>query len=185
MQIRVSTLGVKIEDNFLSKKYVLLVSLVFLALAAMTFAFADITYLTTTASIANQTQTQVITIRQTVTPESIFLNNFKESILSVVPLAGIILFGRVWLNTSRAIGQLAYAYHTSPFLYVIGVYLPVGTIESTAYSVIVTEGLFLTYALFKGDIVERLKKQTWKSILLYLALLAIAATVEAALIKGT
>jgi hypothetical protein len=72
----------------------------------------------------------------------------------------------------------------SPLQYVIGVYIPVGTIESLAYSVIITEGLFLTYELAKGNFMERLRKQTWKSFLLYLALLAIAATIEAALIKG-
>jgi hypothetical protein len=67
---------------------------------------------------------------------------------------------------------------------VIGVYIPVGTIESLAYSVIIAEGLLLTWALKKGTFIERLKKQTWKSLILYVALLAIAAVIEAALIKG-
>ena len=72
----------------------------------------------------------------------------------------------------------------SPFLYVVGVYVPVGTIENLAYSVIIAESLFLTNALANGTVKERLKNQTWKSLLLYLVLLAIAATVEAVLIKG-
>ena len=172
------------DDAFLSKTYVLVVLIMFLVFAAVTFVVADITYLTTTPSAANQTQTQISTIRQSVTPQSIFLNNFIASFLAVVPVAGIIIFGRVWITTSQTIGQLAYSYHVSPFLYVIGVYIPVGTIESMAYSVVAAEGLFLTYALFKGNILERLRKQTWKSLILYFALLAAAAIVEATLIRG-
>jgi hypothetical protein len=72
----------------------------------------------------------------------------------------------------------------SPLLYVIGDYISDGIIENLAYSVIITENLFLTYALAKGTLTERLQNQTWKSLLLYLVLLAIAAIVEAALINA-
>jgi hypothetical protein len=72
----------------------------------------------------------------------------------------------------------------SPLSYVIGVYVPVGIIESLAYSVIIAESLFLTFALAKGTSMKRLKNQTWKSLIVYIALLAIAATVEAALIRA-
>jgi small-conductance mechanosensitive channel len=169
---------------FLTKTYLLAVLIVFLALAGITYAFAEHAYLTTTPTAANQTQQQINQIRQTVTPQSIFLNNFEVSFFALLPIAGVILFGRIWINTAQTIGQLAYSYNMSPLQYVIGVYIPVGTIESLAYSVIITEGLFLTYELAKGNFMERLRKQTWKSFLLYLALLAIAATIEAALIKG-
>ena len=128
--------------------------------------------------------TQINNIRQTVTPLSIFVNNFLVSILAIVPIGGLIFFGRVWINTGQTIGQLAYSYHVSPLIYVIGVYIPVGTIENMAYSVIIAESLFLTYALAKGTFFERLKYQTWKSLILYIVLLAIAATVEATLITG-
>ena len=169
-------------DAFLTKTYLLVVLLVFLGLAVMTYAFADQAYLTTTPKVANQTQQHINSIRRNITPQSIFLNNFLVSIPAIVPIAGLILFGRVWINTGQAIGQLAYSYGTSPLQYVIGVYVPVGTIESLAYSVIIAESLFLTFALAKGTFIERLKNQTWKSLILYVALLAVAAIVEAELI---
>ena len=169
-------------NALLTKTYLLAVLLVFLALAAMTYAVAEQTYLTTTPKVASQTQQHINTVRQTITPQSIFLNNFLVSIPAIIPVAGPILFGRVWFNTGQTIGQLAYSYGVSPLSYLIGVYVPVGIIESLAYSVIITESLFLTFALAKGTIKERLKDQTWKSLILYAALLAIAAVVEAELI---
>jgi uncharacterized membrane protein SpoIIM required for sporulation len=169
-------------DALLTKTYLLVVLLVFLGLAVMTYAFADQAYLTTTPKVANQTQQHINAVRRNITPQGIFLNNFLVSIPAIVPIAGLILFGRVWINTGQAIGQLAYSYGMSPLSYVIGVYVPVGTIESLAYSVIIAEGLFLTFALAKGTFIERLKNQTWKSLILYVALLAVAAIVEAELI---
>ena len=65
------------DDAFLSKTYVLVVLLVFLAIAGIIFAVAYASYATTSPAAANQTQHQVNTIRQSVTPESIFLNNFS------------------------------------------------------------------------------------------------------------
>lgn len=171
-------------NSFLTKTYVLTVLLVFLVLAALTFAFAYQAYVTTTPSTANQTQTQVNTLRQTVTARSIFANNFMVSIFAVIPVAGPILFGKVCINTAQAIGQLAYSYNMSPFVYVIGVYIPIGTIENLAYSVILTESVFLTAALGKGKVEERLRYQTWKSLLLYIGILAFSAALEAALIRG-
>jgi hypothetical protein len=172
------------RDAFLSKTYLLVVILVFLSLAAMTYATAELSYLTTTPKAASQAQQQVNSIRQTVTPQSIFSNNFLVSFSAIVPVGGLILFGRVWIDTGQTIGQLSYSYGISPLLYVAGDYVPVGIIESSAYSVIIAENIFLTIALAKGTLTERLKKQTWKSLILYVALLAIAATVEAALIKA-
>ena len=173
------------ENNLFTKTYLLVILLVFLVLLAMTFALASQAYATTTPKIANQTQQQINKIRQSITPQSIFINNFLVSIPAIVPIAGLIVFGRVWINTGQAIGQLAYSYSITPFVYIIGVYVPVGTIETLAYSVIIAEGLFLTYSLKKGTFMERLKNQTWKSLLLYVALLAIAATVEAVLITNS
>jgi hypothetical protein len=169
---------------FLTRNYVLVVLLVFFALTVSVWAIAQSAYLTTTPSVANQTQQQIETARQTVSPLSIFINNFLVSILCIVPVGGIIFFGKVWINTGQTIGQLAYAYPISPFYYIIGIYVPVGIIENMAYSVILAESLFLTYALAKGTLTERLKHDTWKSLILYLALLAIAAIVEAVLITG-
>ena len=169
---------------FLTPRYLLVILLVFLVLAVTTWALAEQSYLTTTPTVANQTEQQINTLRQTVTPLSIFINNFLVSIFAIIPIGGIIFFGRVWINTGQTIGQLAYATHISPLNYVVGIYIPVGTIENMAYSVILAEGVFLTYALAKGTLVERLKHDTWKSMILYLALLAVAATVEAYLITG-
>ncbi len=173
------------ENRLFAKKYVLMILLVFLTLVAITFALAYHAYSTTNPNAANQTLQQVNKIRQNITPQSIFLNNFLVSIPAIVPIAGSIIFGRVWINTGQTIGQLAYSYRISPYAYVIGVYVPVGTIESLAYAVIIVEGLFLTYSFKKGSFVDRLKNQTWKYLVLYFVLLAIAAVVEAGLINGS
>jgi len=162
----------------------LVVLAVFLVLAVTTYALAQEAYMTATPKVANQTQQQINNIRQSATALGIFVNNFLVSIAAVIPVAGLILFGNVWLHTGTVIGQLAYSNHVSPLLYVIGVYIPVGTIESLAYSVILAEGLFLTYALAKGTVKERLRNQTWKSLILYAVLLAVAAMVESTLITG-
>ena len=170
--------------SFLSKKYILVVLAVFLVIAAITVVVAYGAYYTTTPAAANQTQQRVNNIRESVTPLSIFLNNFLVSIFAIIPIGGPLLFGLITFNTAQAIGQLSYSNHISPLLYVVGIYIPVGTIENLAYSVIVAESILLTNAMAKGTITERLKTQTWKSLILYLALLAIAATIEATLIRS-
>jgi type VI protein secretion system component VasK len=76
---------------FLTKNYLLVVLLVFLAMAVATYALANQTYLTTTQAVANQTQQQINAIRQTTTSESIFLNNFFVSILAIVPVGAYLL----------------------------------------------------------------------------------------------
>ena len=172
------------ENAFLSRRYILVVVLVFFIMALATWAIAQETYMTTTPTAANQTQSQIDNLRQTVTPLSIFINNFLVSILAIVPLGGLIFFGRVMINTGVTIGQLAYNNHISPIVYVINIYIPVGTIENLAYAVVLAEGIFLLYALAKGNIVERLRTQTWKSLVLYLVLLTVAAIVEWALITA-
>ena len=65
-----------------------MVLLVFLVIAGITFAVASKTYATTTPKAANQTQQQINTVRQTVTPQSIFLNNFLVSIFAIIPIGG-------------------------------------------------------------------------------------------------
>ncbi len=111
-------------NAFLTKTYLLVVLLVFLVIAGITIAVAYEAYATTTPKTADQTQKQINTVRQTVTPQSIFLNNFLVSIFAIVPIGGPIIFGAITLNTAKAIGQLAYANHISPLLYVVGIYIP-------------------------------------------------------------
>jgi hypothetical protein len=57
----------------------------------------------------------------------------------------------------------------------------VGLIEMSAYTILAAESLYITYLWFKGkDVTERLRHDTWKSIILYVIVLLAAAYLEAA-----
>jgi uncharacterized membrane protein SpoIIM required for sporulation len=76
---------------------------------------------------------------------------------------------------------LAFASGYSPPAYLEGISVPVGLLEMSAYTILAAESLYLTYLWFKGkDVTERLCRDTWKSIILYVIVLLVAAYLEAA-----
>lgn len=100
----------------------------------------------------------------------------------IIPIGFAGFFVVIW-NTGQTIGRLAYTTGYTPLAYLWGITVPVGLIEMSAYTVLAAESLYLTYLWFKGkNVKERLLRDSWKSVILYIALLLIAAYVEAALI---
>ena len=134
------------------------------------------------AAAANQTSQNIQQIRQTATGLSIFTHNFEASIWVVIPIGFVGLYVVMW-NTGQQIGRLAYSTGYSPLTYLESISVPVGLIEITAYTILAAESLYLTYLWFTGkDVKKRLLHNTWKSVILYVAVLLVAAYLEAALI---
>lgn len=135
------------------------------------------------ATVAKQTYQSVLQIRQTATWENIFLNNFKVSIPLIIPAFGLLDFFEVDWNTGQTIGMLAAVTGYRPLAYLIGISIPVAILETLAYAVLAAEILYVTVlGLAEKDVKGRLLHGTWKSFILYLALLFVAAYMEAFLI---
>ena len=131
---------------------------------------------------ANQTSQNIQHIRQTATWLTIFIHNFESSIWVVIPIGFLGFLVVIW-NTGQTIGRLAYSTGYSPLAYLMGISVPVGLIEMSAYAILAAESLYLTYLWFKGkDLKQRILHDTWKSVILYVIVLLVAAYVEAALI---
>ncbi len=129
---------------------------------------------------ANQTSQSIQQIRQTANGSSIFLHNFVASIWVIIPIGFLGFFVIMW-NTGQTIGRLAFSTSYSPLSYLAGISVPVGLIENSAYAILAAESLYLTYISFTGkNLKQRLLHDSWKSIVLYVALLLVAAYVEAA-----
>jgi len=134
------------------------------------------------AGAANQTSQNIQQIRQTATGLSIFTHNFEASIWVVIPIGFVGLFVVMW-NTGQQIGRLAYSTGYSPLTYLESISVPVGLIEISAYTILAAESVYLTYLWFTGkDVKKRLLHNTWKSFILYVTVLLVAAYLEAALI---
>ena len=131
---------------------------------------------------ANQTSQNIQQVRQTATGLNIFTHNFETSIWVIIPLGFIAFFAVIW-NTGQTIGRLAFTTGYNPLAYLEAISFPVGLIEMSAYTILAAESLYLTYLWFTGKKVkERLLHDTWKSIILYVAVLLVVAYLEAALI---
>jgi hypothetical protein len=127
----------------------------------------------------NSTYNQIVQLRQTVLWTDIFLNNYRITLLSALPIFGIYFMLIVQYNTGVVIGNLAQAYHVSNLAYIVGIMLnPVGILEYSAYIFVFAETVMLTYNFWNRTVTERWKSQTWKTLLLATALLLLAAFVE-------
>lgn len=139
---------------------------------------------TNAALVENQTMQSIQQTRNTSTALSIFWNNFLASALLLVPAVGLVFFLVTMWNTGQIIGIEAASVGISPIQYFRAIFFPVGVLEFGAYAVLGAEITCITALIvvdFEGA-KERFKNETWKSILLYFALLAIAAYIEASLL---
>ena len=173
-------------SRWVSRGFLCAVIIIFVAIYATMYFSSVLAYHSSFspagAAAANQTSQNVQQIRQTVTWLSIFIHNFEASVWMIIPIGFAGFFVVIW-NTGQTIGRLAYTTGYTPLAYLWGITVPVGLIEMSAYTVLAAESLYLTYLWFKGkNVKERLLRDSWKSVILYIALLLIAAYVEAALI---
>ena len=173
-------------SGWLSRGFICAVIIVFVMIYA-TMYFSSVqaynnSFSPAGVAAANQTSQNIQQIRQTATGLNIFTHNFETSIWVIIPLGFIGFFVVIW-NTGQTIGRLAFTTGYSPLAYLEGISVPVGLIEMSAYTILAAESLYLTYLWFTGkNVKERLLHDTWKSIILYVAVLLAAAYLEAALI---
>jgi lysylphosphatidylglycerol synthetase-like protein (DUF2156 family) len=134
---------------------------------------------------ANNTASQIDQIRQTTTWGSIFANNFEVSIMLLVPAAGLVSFLVVLFNTGQVLGLLAASSSISPIAYVLATAIPIGFMEVFAYSLLGAEGTYLfALGINRNGFRDRLKSHSWKSVIVYIVILVLAAIIENALIQG-
>jgi hypothetical protein len=128
---------------------------------------------------ASRTYNHVVRLRQTLSWTDIFLNNYEITLLTALPIIGIYYMAQIQYNTGIVVGNLAQAYHVSNLVYMAGITLTsVGILEYAAYVLVFSETLMLIYNFPNHTVIERWKKQTWKTLLLATALLLLAAYVE-------
>ncbi len=173
-------------SRWLSRRFVLSVVIIFVLIYATMYFSSVLAYNNSFSpagvAAANQTSQNIQQIRQTATGLSIFVHNFETSIWVIIPIGFLGFFVVIW-NTGQTIGRLAYSAGYSPLAYLGSISVPVGLIEMSAYSILAAESLYLTYLWFRGrSVKERLLHDSWKSVILYVAVLLVAAYLEAALI---
>ena len=175
-------------SKWLSKGFLCSLIIIFVALYAIMYLSSVVAYHNSFSPAgvaqANQTSQNIQQIRQTATWYSIFAHNFVASVWVVIPIGFVGLFAVMW-NTGQAIGRLASVSGYSPLAYLQGITIPVGIFEISAYTILAAESVVLTYLLFtEGDVKGRLRRSSWKSVVLYVALLLVAAYLEAAQLAG-
>ncbi len=123
---------------------------------------------------------QAVSTETVLRSESFFLNNLQVSSVLFIPIGGLFYFFMGVLNTGQIVGLLAASIKMNPLLYIAEISFPVGIIEFVAYAILAAEISYLTIlAIDRSGAKQRLITQTWKSVLLWLALLGLAAVLEA------
>jgi uncharacterized membrane protein SpoIIM required for sporulation len=146
---------------------------------------ANYAMLTATPTQAQQVEQQITSERQNATWQGIFLNNLHASWFLIIPVYGPVLFFYIWCRTAADLGFEAAYYHagivgTSILVLLI---IGLGALEISAYIFACSESLYVTYlAAARLGAWERIRKQSWKTLVLYVLLLLIAAIVETLLI---
>lgn len=163
---------------YFSKGFVALILLVYLALVGSLFLVANQTYGSASLSDATAVQQATTQEQQALTTETIFLHNFEASIPLAIPFFGLFPFMLAWFNTGQVIGYLSLAYGVSPSAYVLNI-ATLGVLELVAYAVLIAENIYIVIlAVTRMGAKERIKTQSWKSVILYVVLLFVAAIVE-------
>jgi uncharacterized membrane protein SpoIIM required for sporulation len=174
------------SGGWLNFRFIILGIIVFVVFYLVMYLSAGQFYAIGTATINGQTlanSTAQRVSQQHFTAGSIFLSNFLVSAYLIIPALGLVSFLFVLYNTGQVFGLLAAYAGVDPFVYLLATAIPVGILEVAAYAVLGGEGLYLlVLGVGRNGAIQRLKKHSWKSFLLYLVLLFTAAIVEAALI---
>lgn len=141
-------------------------------------------YRTITPEQAQETLEEIERQRMEATATSLFLNNFLVSWPLFVPIVGIFPFLMVLYSTGQIIGTLSLAYGLYP-TGVITNLIVLGFMEILAYNILLAENVYTSFlALTKTGASERVATQFFKSAILYMLLLFIAAALEMATIGG-
>jgi len=123
---------------------------------------------------------------------AIFIHNLGLSLLTFVPFVGWGWMLLIIYNTGFFLGTLAQMLGGDPVirllltLFVVFVFpgLPVALLELGAYILLFSESLYLSYlALTKSGAKQRLRKHSWKTLLIYVLMLFIGALIESAMMS--
>jgi len=123
---------------------------------------------------------------------AIFINNFGLSLLTFVPFVGWSWMLFITYNTGFFLGTFAQTLGGDPVirllltLFVVFVFpgLPVALLEFGAYILLFSESLYLSYlALTKSGAKQRLRKHSWKTLLIYVLMLFVGALIESAMMS--
>jgi uncharacterized membrane protein SpoIIM required for sporulation len=174
------------SKSWFNKSFALLVLGLWIGFWLLMYVAANGSYLygITSAgqSAAKNTLNQRSQVWQTWTVSSVFVNNFEQSIMLVIPVLGLILFLFVMNNTGQFIGLLAAATGTAPWFYILELIFAsngVGILEIGAYALLAAEATYVLYLwITHQDPLSRIKTHSWKSFLLYVVLLFVAAWLE-------
>jgi len=164
--------------TYLTRGFMLSLIFSFTLLVGVLYVSANQAYIYGSAEAANQTREWLETERQTITIQSIFVNNFIISIPMIIPAVGLVPFYIAWQNTGQVIGLLSLAYNVHPSIY-IGNLIMLGFTEILAYTFLSAENIYVTMlALLKAGAKERITQQSWKTLIIYLILLFLSAATE-------
>lgn len=117
----------------------------------------------------------------------IFINNFGLSLLTLAPFVGWGWMLLITYNTGFILGSFAQTLPGDPIarllltLFVIFIFpgLPVALLEFGAYILLFGESIYLSYlALTRSGVRERLTRHSWKTLLIYVAMLFVGAMIE-------
>jgi uncharacterized membrane protein SpoIIM required for sporulation len=122
---------------------------------------------------------------------SIFIHNLLVSLLTFAPFAGLGWMLFVTYNTGLFLGAFAQILGGDPVIRLLTllavfvfVSLPFALFEFGAYILLFSESLYLSYlALTRSGAKQRLRKHSWKTLLIYVLMLFIGALIESAMIS--
>ena len=170
------------KNSYFSKNFVLAL-IISATIILSTLLLSSFEGFNAPPEVANQTATEIENLRATTTWAEIFLNNFLLTLITFIPIFGILFAVYVQFSTGYTIGALAQAYHLNNVLVTLTLLTtPIGILEYTAYILSLAESIILVYSAYKKELKKRIVNHTWKTFAIVALLLLIGAVVEAALI---
>lgn len=172
-------------DHWINRNFIILTVAMLALMYALLYGAALYSYNTSTPQMVTGTAGYIDNLRITLTWLDVAENNILRSICLFVPIGGLIIFAVTMWNTGFTIGQLALFTGFSPALYIFSISIySLGLIELIAYAVLAAETALFTWEICQkmsghGNL-ERFKKHSWKSYLLWLSLLVVSALIEVA-----
>jgi uncharacterized membrane protein SpoIIM required for sporulation len=179
--------------TYFARGFVIAIVISLVAMLGSALLWANYAMLTATSTQATHAYQLIKSERQTATWLGIFLNNLRASWYLVVPAFGLVLFFYIWYNTATILGFESAHYFANASIgaraldtsIIVLLILGLGVLEISAYIFACAENLYVTYlAVNRLGAGERIKKQSWKTWIIYVVLLLVAAIVEAILISA-
>ena len=123
---------------------------------------------------------------------AIFINNFFLSLFTFVPFVGWAWMLFITYNTGFSLGVFAQTFFSGDpvirllltFFVLVFLGLPVVLFEVGAYILLFGESLYVSYlALTRSGARQRLRKHSWKTLLIYVLMLFVGALIESAMMN--